>query len=119
MMGLLANRATVLCSVAAGRGKGRFVMLARGRAEAAEDDALDRCRLRERGCDGANGDERRALGRKAVSAGRDGGKGDRGEAALGGESETVAITARKQPVFAALTAAPDRTDRMDHVARLE
>ena len=60
-----------------------------------------------------------ALWRKAVSAGRDGGIGDRGEAALGGKRETVAVAAREQPVLAALAATPDRADGVDHVARLE
>src|SRR5262245_13341158 len=119
MMGLSANRATVPSSVAARSGKGRLVMLVRGRAEAAEDDPLDRGRLAECRDDGADGDERRPLGRKAVSAGRDGGIGDRGEAVLGDKREAVAIAACEQPAFAALAAAPDGADRVNHMPRLE
>src|SRR5262245_66192220 len=119
MMGLSANRATVLSSVAARGGKRRFVTLARGRAEAAEDDTLDGMRLAERRCDRANRDERRALGWKTVSGGRDCGIGDRGEAVLGGKREAVAIAAREQPVFAALAATPDGANGVDHMARLE
>ena len=62
-------------------------------------------------------DARGALGREAVDAGRDGGKGDRGEPVLAEKLEAVAVAAREQLVLAALAAAPDRAHGVDHMAR--
>jgi hypothetical protein len=92
-------------------------MLSRVGAEAAEHDALDRPRLSERREHGAKRNARGAARWKAVSASRDCGIGNRGKAVLARETEARTVTGGKQLVFAALAAAPNRTNGVDDVTR--
>src|SRR5262249_16297332 len=88
--------------------------------EAAEHDAREAARgVRDLCRHGADGDARRALRRKAIDAGRDGGKRDRAQALRGRERQRRAITGRKQVVLALVAAAPHRTARLDDVLGLE
>src|SRR5262245_31508085 len=101
---------------------GERVVVVGGRVgrEAAEHDARDaawRVRDVRRHC--ADRDARGALRREAVDAGRDCGKGDRGEALRAGERQRGAVAGGEEIVLALIAAAPHRADRVDHVARLE
>src|SRR6516165_11572907 len=62
-----------------------------------------------------NGDACRARRREAISAGGDGGKGDRGEAVSHRKPEAIRVAGRKQQILVAHTSAPDGTHCVDHV----
>src|SRR5262249_49584259 len=95
-------------------------MLGSIRRKAAEDDAREAARsmgdLRRHGADGDAG---RALRRKTIDAGRDGGKRDRAQALRGCERERRAITGREQVVLALAATAPHRSDGVDDVLGFE
>jgi hypothetical protein len=100
------------------RGGGRrFVMLAGLSTKAAEHDAPDRGKVGKRLTHGAKRDRRGPAGWKTEDAGRDGRKGDGCETLLGGKRQAVAVAGSKLPVLAALPAAPNRSNRVDHVTR--
>src|SRR3954462_2610490 len=86
------------------------------RAEAAEDDRLERPE-RQPLADAPHRDRRCPLRREAVDAGRDCREGDALEAVPGGDFERAAIAARQNHVLAGAAAAPDRADRVDDVPR--
>src|SRR5262245_40972009 len=94
-------------------------MLSRVGAETAEHDALDRPRLSERREHGAKRDARGAVRRKAISASRNRGVGYRSETMVARKREARPVASGKQLVLAALAAAPDRTNGVDHVTREE
>src|SRR5262249_46885731 len=87
--------------------------------EAAEHDALNQASFGERRENGAKRDACGAVRRKAVSASRDRGIGNRGEAMLACEREAGAVARGEQPILAPLAAAPDRADGVNHVTRRE
>jgi len=59
------------------------------------------------------------LDRIAVDAGRDGRKRDGAAVELGGNLERAPVTRGQELGLALVAAAPDRADRVDHVARRE
>src|ERR1700730_11289976 len=99
------------------RGKGIGVVLGRVLREAAENDATNgvaRLRLADHG---RNRDPCRAMGGKAIDAGRDRGKSDRLKLVGAGKLKRMAIAAGEQFVLARRSAVPHGADGMDHVAR--
>src|ERR1700722_4429277 len=60
-----------------------------------------------------------AVGGETIDAGRNRGKGDRGEVASLGEFDGAAIARRQRGILALVAALPDRTDGMDHIPRRE
>src|SRR5712671_3259867 len=93
-------------------------MLGSIRREAAEDDAREAARrMRDLRRHAADGDACRALRRKTVDAGRDGGKRDRAQALRG--CERRAIAGREQVVLALAAATPHRADGVDDVFGFE
>src|SRR5262249_38238525 len=101
-------------------GECALVMLGSIRREAAEDDAREAARrMRDLRRHGADGDACRALRRKTINAGRDGGKRDRAQALRGCQRQRRTITARKQVVLPRVAAGPLRTDRVDDVLGFE
>jgi len=115
--GTIVHSNAALVVLAREFGEGNLVMLSRVGAETAEHDALDRPRLSERREHGAKRDARSAIGWKAVSTRRDGGKGNRGKTVLACETEARTVAGGKQLVLAALAAAPNRTNGVDDVTR--
>lgn len=115
--GTIVHSNAALVALAREFGEGNLVMLSRVGAETAEHDALDRPRLSERREHGAKRDARSAIGWKAVSTSRDGGKGNRGKTVLARETEARTVAGGKQLVLAALAAAPNRTNGVDDVTR--
>jgi hypothetical protein len=85
--------------------------------EAAEDDARHRRRGWQRISHRFHGDARGTIGRKAIDAGGDRGKGNRAEIVRATERDRGRIAGCEQFVLAAAAAIPDRTDRMDDVFR--
>src|SRR6185312_175656 len=56
-----------------------------------------------------------AVSRKAIDAGRDGGKGNRGEIMVAAKPDRGGIAGGKQRVLAMSAAIPHRPDSMDHI----
>src|SRR5579862_4372208 len=84
--------------------------------EAAEDHAAKRWRCRQ-GFDGRRDrNARRAIGRKAINAGGNRRKGDRGQIVVAAKRDGAAITGGEQLVFAALAAIPDWSNRVNDMA---
>src|SRR5262245_7531971 len=85
--------------------------------EAAEHDALNGGLLAQTVEHGGDGDACGVIRREAVDAGRDGREGDRREPMFGSERQTVAVAGSEQQVLAAFSTVPDRSNRVNHVAR--
>ena len=85
--------------------------------KAAENDVCDSPRGGQRVDHRIHSNPGGAIGREAVDAGGDGGKGKRCEAVCLAQLHGPAITRRERLVFACATALPDRPDGMNHVPR--
>src|SRR4029079_17659491 len=94
--GTIVHSNAALVVLAREFGEGNLVMLSRVGAETAEHDALDRPPLSERTEHGAKRDARSAIGWKAVSTRRDGGKGNRGKTVLACETEAPPVDSGKE-----------------------
>ena len=91
----------------------RPVDLRRVLAETAKDDLLDPIIGFEKRSHRLDRDFCRQLGRKAVGAGADRGKGDGADPVLARELEGIAVAAGKQLVLVGLAAVPHRPHRVD------
>jgi len=85
--------------------------------EAAEDNASDPGRRRQRIRRHGYRDVSRAIGGETVDAGGNRGEGDRSNAMSLAEFDGAAIARRQCLVFALAPAMPDRADGMDHMPR--
>src|SRR4051794_16391899 len=104
---------------AAEGGEHFFVQLGAIAREAAEDNPTHCGRRGERVDCGRNGDAGCSVGGKAIDAGGNGGKGDRGEVVRLAKFDCASITGRKRRILALIAAVPYRPDGMDHVFRLQ
>src|SRR5512134_3012548 len=94
-------------------------MVARAAAEAGEHDAVDLGRSGQQPVDRADGNACGAIGRETVDAGRYGGVGERAQVVGARERQARRVGTGEDLVLAGGTAAPDRPDRVDDVARLQ
>jgi hypothetical protein len=81
--------------------------------EATENDICDGRRGRQRVDHRLHSNPGRAIGRKTVDAGGDGGKGDRRQAVRLAQLQRAAITRGERRVLACAAAMPDRSDGMN------
>ena len=85
--------------------------------KAAEDNALDQRRPGQGIHRRRDRDPRRAISRKAIDAGGNGGKGNRSKAAGLAQFDGAGVARRQRFILAPAATLPDRTDGMDHMPR--
>ena len=87
--------------------------------EATKDHPRQRRCFRQRIGNSVDRNGRRAVGRKTIDAGGDGGIRDRAKAVGLAKLEPTAVTRGKQLILALMATMPDRPDGVDHMFRGE